>query len=49
MPDITVTTMNDLPGYRGDEVFGEVFGLTVRAATSARTSAPSSRGSSAAR
>jgi uncharacterized protein YbjQ (UPF0145 family) len=22
--------MNDLPGYRIDEVFGEVFGLTVR-------------------
>ena len=26
-----VTTMNDIPGYRIDEVFGEVFGLTVRA------------------
>jgi uncharacterized protein YbjQ (UPF0145 family) len=25
-----ITTMNDLPGYRIDEVFGEVFGLTVR-------------------
>jgi uncharacterized protein YbjQ (UPF0145 family) len=25
-----VTTMNDIPGYRVDEVFGEVFGLTVR-------------------
>ena len=25
-----VTTMNDLPGYRVTEVFGEVFGLTVR-------------------
>jgi len=25
-----VTTMNDLPGYRIDEVLGEVFGLTVR-------------------
>ena len=23
--------MNDLPGYRVDEVYGEVFGLTVRA------------------
>ncbi len=22
--------MNDIPGYRVDEVFGEVFGLTVR-------------------
>ena len=30
MSEITVTTMNDLPGYRVDEVFGEVFGLTVR-------------------
>jgi uncharacterized protein YbjQ (UPF0145 family) len=25
-----VVTTNDLPGYRIDEVFGEVFGLTVR-------------------
>ena len=25
-----VTTMNDLPGYRIEEVLGEVFGLTVR-------------------
>jgi uncharacterized protein YbjQ (UPF0145 family) len=25
-----VTTMNDIPGYRVDEVFGEVMGLTVR-------------------
>ena len=25
-----ITTMNDLPGYRVDEVIGEVFGLTVR-------------------
>jgi uncharacterized protein YbjQ (UPF0145 family) len=25
-----VTTMNDIPGYSVDEVFGEVFGLTVR-------------------
>jgi len=30
MSDIVVTTMNDLPGYRVDEVYGEVFGLTVR-------------------
>ena len=30
MPEIIVTTMNDLPGHRVDEVFGEVFGLTVR-------------------
>src|SRR5580704_11334875 len=26
-----ITTMNDLPGYRVVEVYGEVFGLTVRA------------------
>lgn len=25
-----VTTMNDLPGHTIDEVYGEVFGLTVR-------------------
>jgi uncharacterized protein YbjQ (UPF0145 family) len=25
-----ISTMNDLPGYRIEEVFGEVFGLTVR-------------------
>ena len=25
-----ITTMNDIPGYQVDEVFGEVFGLTVR-------------------
>ena len=25
-----VTTMNDIPGYEVTEVFGEVFGLTVR-------------------
>ena len=25
-----VTTMNDIPGYEIEEVFGEVFGLTVR-------------------
>ena len=30
MADIVVKTMNDLPGYRVDEVYGEVFGLTVR-------------------
>jgi uncharacterized protein YbjQ (UPF0145 family) len=28
--DIVVTTMNDLPGYRVTEVYGEIFGLTVR-------------------
>ena len=26
-----ITTMNDLPGYEIEEVYGEVFGLTVRA------------------
>ena len=25
-----VTTMNDIPGYQVDEVYGEVMGLTVR-------------------
>jgi uncharacterized protein YbjQ (UPF0145 family) len=25
-----ISTMNDLPGYRIDEVMGDVFGLTVR-------------------
>jgi uncharacterized protein YbjQ (UPF0145 family) len=25
-----ISTMNDLPGYQIDEVYGEVFGLTVR-------------------
>ena len=30
MSDIIVTTMNDLPGYRVEQVFGEIFGLTVR-------------------
>ena len=25
-----VTTMNDIPGYEVEEVFGEAFGLTVR-------------------
>jgi uncharacterized protein YbjQ (UPF0145 family) len=27
---VIVTTMNDIPGYRVEEVYGEVFGLTVR-------------------
>jgi uncharacterized protein YbjQ (UPF0145 family) len=27
---VLITTMNDIPGYEVDEVFGEVFGLTVR-------------------
>jgi uncharacterized protein YbjQ (UPF0145 family) len=27
---VIVSTMNDLPGYRVDEVLGEVTGLTVR-------------------
>ena len=30
MSDMLVSTMNDLPGYRVDEVIGEVTGLTVR-------------------
>ncbi len=30
MSEVIVTTMNDLPGYRVTEVYGEVFGLTVR-------------------
>lgn len=29
--DVIVTTMNDLPGYEIVEVYGEVFGLVVRA------------------
>jgi len=27
---VIVTTMNDIPGYEVDEVYGEVMGLTVR-------------------
>jgi uncharacterized protein YbjQ (UPF0145 family) len=27
---VLITTMNDVPGYSIEEVFGEVFGLTVR-------------------
>jgi uncharacterized protein YbjQ (UPF0145 family) len=27
---VLISTMNDLPGYAIDEVYGEVFGLTVR-------------------
>ena len=30
MNDVIVVTTNDLPGYRVDEVYGEVFGLIVR-------------------
>jgi uncharacterized protein YbjQ (UPF0145 family) len=30
MPRMIISTMNDLPGYEIEEVFGEVFGLTVR-------------------
>ena len=29
-PQILLSTMNDVPGYRIVQVFGEVFGLTVR-------------------
>ena len=28
--DMLIVTTNDLPGYRVDEVLGEIFGLTVR-------------------
>jgi len=27
---LLITTMNDIPGFTIDEVYGEVFGLTVR-------------------
>jgi uncharacterized protein YbjQ (UPF0145 family) len=30
LPGVIISTMNDLPGYEIEEVFGEVFGLTVR-------------------
>lgn len=30
MEDMPVVTTNDLPGYRVDAVYGEVFGLIVR-------------------
>jgi len=30
MDDIIIVTTNDLPGYRVDAVYGEVFGLIVR-------------------
>jgi uncharacterized protein YbjQ (UPF0145 family) len=30
MSDVIVTTMNDLPGHQVTDVYGEVFGLTVR-------------------
>jgi uncharacterized protein YbjQ (UPF0145 family) len=30
---VIISTMNDLPGYAIEEVFGEVFGLTVRSRT----------------
>ncbi|MET8830078.1 YbjQ family protein [Streptomyces sp. NPDC004610] len=29
-PEVLVVTTNDVPGYRVDQVIGEVFGLTVR-------------------
>ena len=29
--DFIVTTMNDIPGYKVEQVYGEVFGLVVRA------------------
>ena len=30
MPAVIIVTTNELPGYEIEEVFGEVFGLTVR-------------------
>ncbi|MHB1535512.1 MAG: YbjQ family protein [Acidimicrobiales bacterium] len=30
VPQVLVSTMNDVPGYRVARVYGEVFGLTVR-------------------
>ncbi|MDR2977543.1 MAG: heavy metal-binding domain-containing protein [Streptococcaceae bacterium] len=30
MNDVMISTMNDMPGYKVTEVFGEVFGLTTR-------------------
>ena len=30
MNDVLISTMNDLPGYKVTEVYGEVFGLTTR-------------------
>jgi uncharacterized protein YbjQ (UPF0145 family) len=30
LPVVLISTMNDLPGWEIEEVFGEVFGLTVR-------------------
>ena len=30
LPDMLISTMNDLPGWQIDEVLGEVFGFTVR-------------------
>lgn len=37
-----IATTNDIPGSEIVEVYGEVFGLTVRPATSARSSGPAS-------
>ena len=34
---VLVSTMNDVPGFRVDQVIGEVFGLTVRARNVAST------------
>jgi uncharacterized protein YbjQ (UPF0145 family) len=42
-----VTTMNDIPGYEVDEVFGEVMGLTVRSRNIGSSSARGSSRSSA--
>jgi uncharacterized protein YbjQ (UPF0145 family) len=43
-----ISTMNDLPGYEIEEVFGEVFGLTVRSRNlGSRSERASSRSSAA--
>src|SRR4051794_9897946 len=41
--DIIITTMNDLPGYEIVEVYGECFGLVVRARNAFSNIGPSSR------
>jgi uncharacterized protein YbjQ (UPF0145 family) len=35
-----IVTMNDLPGYKIEEVLGEVFGLTVRSLGAVRARRP---------
>ena len=43
MSDVIVTTMNDLPGYRVTQVYGEVFSLTFAVGTSSRSWRPPGR------